>query len=312
MDEVLSRGIDGNISADSVLSTVETPSQRKARYTQLVCKVVFLISVFVFGLSLFFAVFVDLQLWISTVICCTALVISGGFCWWLSNTNRVTLAGRIIVLTVTLIVSVAYWLTPYFALYLIFLFLVTIVQIVWGLTEAICVGGLLLVNSLLYLTLNHNHMIAPDGQIVTVDFGTFIIWWSLIINTGWLVSFLYNTVQRDNFILNLQTTELKGSQQQLQDSRERYWALSQASFEGIVLHEQGKVLESIGTNLLGYIPAEDSIRRSRIEGKTLFEIGGMNTKPYEDLANTLLCEPELVIPTPMNDRKVFQVIGNRF
>jgi len=68
----------------------------------------------------------------------------------------------------------------------------------------------------------------------------------------------------------------------------------------------------VGTNLLGYIPAEDSIRRSRIEGKTLFEIGGMNTKPYEDLANTLLCEPELVIPTPMNDRKVFQVIGNRF
>jgi light-independent protochlorophyllide reductase subunit L len=67
----------------------------------------------------------------------------------------------------------------------------------------------------------------------------------------------------------------------------------------------------VGTNLLGLIPAEDSIRRSRINGKTLFEIPGVDTSPYETLANTLLCEPEVGIPNPMSDRKVFQVIGNR-
>ncbi len=67
----------------------------------------------------------------------------------------------------------------------------------------------------------------------------------------------------------------------------------------------------VGTSVLGMIPSEDTIRRSRIEGRTLFEIEGVNTQPYEDLANTLLCEPEVVIPTPMLDRQVFQVIGNR-
>jgi light-independent protochlorophyllide reductase subunit L len=67
----------------------------------------------------------------------------------------------------------------------------------------------------------------------------------------------------------------------------------------------------VGTQVLGYVPAEDHIRRSRISGKTLFELEGIDTSPYENLANALLCEPETVIPKPMGDRAVFQVIGNR-
>lgn len=70
--------------------------------------------------------------------------------------------------------------------------------------------------------------------------------------------------------------------------------------------------ETVGTQMLGMIPAEDTIRRSRISGKTLFEIEGIDTSPYEQLAERLLCEPETVIPNPMPDRAVFQVIGNRY
>jgi light-independent protochlorophyllide reductase subunit L len=67
----------------------------------------------------------------------------------------------------------------------------------------------------------------------------------------------------------------------------------------------------VGTSVLGQIPANDAIRRSRINGKTMFEIEGMDTSPYENLANTLLCEPETIIPRPMTDRDVFSVIGGR-
>lgn len=70
--------------------------------------------------------------------------------------------------------------------------------------------------------------------------------------------------------------------------------------------------ERVGTNMLGLIPADDVIRKSRVKGKTLFEIEGVDTTPYEALAERLLCEPETVIPQPMVDRDVFQVIGNRY
>ncbi len=70
--------------------------------------------------------------------------------------------------------------------------------------------------------------------------------------------------------------------------------------------------ETVGTNLLGIIPADDVIRRSRVQGKTLFEIEGVDTAPYEALAETLLSEPETTVPNPMADRAVFQVIGNRY
>jgi light-independent protochlorophyllide reductase subunit L len=69
--------------------------------------------------------------------------------------------------------------------------------------------------------------------------------------------------------------------------------------------------EEVGTSIIGLVPADDTIRRSRLDGKTLFEIEGVNTKPYENIANVLLCDPPVVIPTPMQDRRVFQVIGKR-
>ena len=67
----------------------------------------------------------------------------------------------------------------------------------------------------------------------------------------------------------------------------------------------------VGAQMLGKIPSLDAVRKSRIQGKTLYEIEGIDTTPYDDIAAALLGEPETVIPVPMVDRRVFQVIGNR-
>jgi nitrogenase subunit NifH len=41
--------------------------------------------------------------------------------------------------------------------------------------------------------------------------------------------------------------------------------------------------QEIGANVLGMIPAEDTIRHSRIDGRTHFEIKSVNTYPTKNL-----------------------------
>ncbi len=69
----------------------------------------------------------------------------------------------------------------------------------------------------------------------------------------------------------------------------------------------------VGTEIIGKVPYHDLIRRSRLAGKTLFEMEGADqalcTKPFEDMAEYLLNIPRSEIPAPLNDREIFNVIG---
>lgn len=235
-------------------SNLETSSQRRQRFTRLVCLVVFLLTVFTLGLSVLFSIFVSWNLWGGSALASSILVVAAAFSWKMVLIGKTQWAARINIATLATVVAAMYWLTPYFALYLVFLFIMTVVHIILGPGEALGVGIFLFANTLLYSILNHNRIYAPDGQAVTLDYGTFTLWWTLIAGTGWLVSFLYRTMQHDNQTLSIQTAELKEAQEQLVESAGRYRALSQASFEGIVLHEQGIVLEANQTlaEMLGY------------------------------------------------------------
>jgi light-independent protochlorophyllide reductase subunit L len=61
------------------------------------------------------------------------------------------------------------------------------------------------------------------------------------------------------------------------------------------------------------IPYHDLIRRSRLAGKTLFEIEHPDqvicTTPFEQLAENILNGPASAVPQPMGDREIFEVIG---
>lgn len=71
--------------------------------------------------------------------------------------------------------------------------------------------------------------------------------------------------------------------------------------------------ESVGTNILAEIPYHDLIRRSRLAGRTLWEMEsseqGVCTAPFEQLAEDLLGNPSVSIPKPYHDREIFDVIG---
>jgi light-independent protochlorophyllide reductase subunit L len=72
-------------------------------------------------------------------------------------------------------------------------------------------------------------------------------------------------------------------------------------------------VETVGTKIIGRVPYHGLIRRSRLAGKTLFEMEGEGkeecTQPFVDLAEYLLAQPETTIPAPMNDREIFEVVG---
>lgn len=80
---------------------------------------------------------------------------------------------------------------------------------------------------------------------------------------------------------------------------------------GISLLEEfaGKV----GTKVIAEVPYHDLIRRSRLMGKTLFEIEHPDqvtcTAPFERLAEYLLNGPATSVPEPLGDREIFDVIG---
>nr|WP_044200325.1 ferredoxin:protochlorophyllide reductase (ATP-dependent) iron-sulfur ATP-binding protein [Oscillochloris trichoides] len=71
--------------------------------------------------------------------------------------------------------------------------------------------------------------------------------------------------------------------------------------------------ETVNTRILGKVPYHDLIRRSRLAGKTLFEMEGPGkdicVQPFYEMADQLLGEPVTTIPTPLNDREIFDVIG---
>jgi light-independent protochlorophyllide reductase subunit L len=69
----------------------------------------------------------------------------------------------------------------------------------------------------------------------------------------------------------------------------------------------------VGTRLLGEVPYHDLIRRSRLAGKTLFEMEGPGQEecvaPFRNMAEELLHQPRASVPTPMGDREIFTEIG---
>ncbi|MBX0326383.1 ferredoxin:protochlorophyllide reductase (ATP-dependent) iron-sulfur ATP-binding protein [Oscillochloris sp. ZM17-4] len=71
--------------------------------------------------------------------------------------------------------------------------------------------------------------------------------------------------------------------------------------------------ETVGSRIIGKVPYHDLIRRSRLAGKTLFEMEGPDkdicVQPFFDMADQLLGTPESSVPAPLNDRDIFDVIG---
>ena len=82
-------------------------------------------------------------------------------------------------------------------------------------------------------------------------------------------------------------------------------------FGGTALLEQ--FAETVGTRIIGKVPYSDFIRRSRLKGKTLFELDGpdkeMCIQPFADMAELLLSTPPSDVPAPLGDREIFEVIG---
>jgi len=84
-------------------------------------------------------------------------------------------------------------------------------------------------------------------------------------------------------------------------------------FGGVELLKQfaGKV----GTRILTEVPYHDLIRRSRLSGKTLWEMEYAEAdkvaciSPFEQLAETLLNNPPTSIPKPYDDREIFEAVG---
>ncbi|MGQ9547506.1 MAG: ferredoxin:protochlorophyllide reductase (ATP-dependent) iron-sulfur ATP-binding protein [Roseiflexus sp.] len=80
---------------------------------------------------------------------------------------------------------------------------------------------------------------------------------------------------------------------------------------GTTLLEQ--FAETVGTRIIGRVPYHDLIRRSRLMGKTLFEMEGPGkeecTAPFLAMAEELLNRPRSTIPKPLGDREIFNVIG---
>ncbi len=71
--------------------------------------------------------------------------------------------------------------------------------------------------------------------------------------------------------------------------------------------------ENVNTSVISRIPYHDLIRRSRLAGKTLWEMESdeqhLCTQPFEDLAEYLLNNPPSTVPTPYHDREIFEQVG---
>lgn len=80
---------------------------------------------------------------------------------------------------------------------------------------------------------------------------------------------------------------------------------------GVGLLEQFST--TVNTRILAEIPYHDLIRRSRLGGKTLFEMDDAGiedcTQPFHELAEYMLGQPTSTVPKPYHDREIFDVIG---
>lgn len=136
--------------------------------------------------------------------------------WWLAAyADHYRLAAWINTSSALLIMTVMYWQSPFFGLYFLLLLQLVIARITLGRRETMVVFLFFLAITLLYSVLNDNNFYAPDGQLVKVSYGTFGLWWILIGGITWLISYLYDTVQHDNLILNQQATSLRQTLEEL-------------------------------------------------------------------------------------------------
>ena len=82
-------------------------------------------------------------------------------------------------------------------------------------------------------------------------------------------------------------------------------------FGGTGLLEQ--FADKVGTTILAKVPYHDLIRRSRLTGRTLWEMTGADqalcTAPFENLAEHLLNNPPTSVPKPYHDREIFEAVG---
>lgn len=80
---------------------------------------------------------------------------------------------------------------------------------------------------------------------------------------------------------------------------------------GVALLEQ--FAETVQTSVIAKVPYHDLIRRSRLAGKTLWEMDGPDRElciaPFEQLAEHLLNNPPTSVPQPYHDRAIFEAIG---
>lgn len=84
-----------------------------------------------------------------------------------------------------------------------------------------------------------------------------------------------------------------------------------SEFGGTTLLEEFS--EKVGTQIIAEIPYHDMIRRSRLAGKTLWEMEhaekDLCIKPFENLAEYLLNDPPSSVPEPYHDRAIFEAVG---
>lgn len=82
-------------------------------------------------------------------------------------------------------------------------------------------------------------------------------------------------------------------------------------FGGINLLEQ--FAEKVNTLVIAEVPYHDLIRRSRLAGRTLWEMDGPEQDkciaPFEQLAEYLLHNPPTSVPEPYHDRAIFEAVG---
>ena len=247
---------------------VETSQERRQRFTKVVCFSILIVALITLVIDLGFSIFVDWQLWSGVTLGVTVITGTNLIAWRLATARKNYLASFICIGSLGVVITILYWQAPYFAYYLVMLFVITMTQIMLGVKETLGIGSFLFISTLLYSIINHNHFFAPDGQLVIVDYGTFANWWLLIGAIAWLFGYLYNTVTRDNQILDFQSSELFNIQKQLLESEARYRGLSEASFEGIVIHNVDNWVLEVNqalTEMLGYPELE-------IVGKSLDKI----------------------------------------
>ena len=81
---------------------------------------------------------------------------------------------------------------------------------------------------------------------------------------------------------------------------------------GVGLLEQ--FVNKVDTRILGEIPYHDLIRRSRLNGCTLWEMDepeqDVCTAPFENMTEQLLNNPPTTVPRPFHDREIFEAIGS--